>query len=437
MFLGNKEMHSLLRGAGIAAGSKILAVVCAYGVNLLLARLLGSEGVGLFALAFSVVVSLAFAGRFGLDYVLLRHAALYCARSDMPSLAAWFWRAVLLASVVTGLIWLVASLESGVISIRFFSKPDLDTPLLIMLLALLPQMLIFLQAETLKGCGRIAASQLLQGDGGGVLVYGPALCMALPAAYFWGLEGACWGFACASWFACLYGMRSLKVLFCGVTPGTPPAYGLLARLALPLFFASLLSLIVARGATFMVGMWDSASTVGILVIVQRLSLLGANVQTACSTVLAPRVTALYAEGNVHALAAYVRRMTRVMWLIELAVLGAGMLFAPLILGLLGPDFMHGVTALRVLALGELIGLAFGPVSIMLIATGHSSQHCISVGIAATVHIVCGVTLIPLYGLMGAVVAIVAGGIAQNLTQALFIRRHLKFFPGIVRFGFKA
>ena len=71
------ETGKILRGMFIAVFCKGFAVVFSYLLHFVLARMLGSEGLGLFALAFTVVVSASFLGRFGLDYVLLRHAAVY------------------------------------------------------------------------------------------------------------------------------------------------------------------------------------------------------------------------------------------------------------------------------------------------------------------------------------------------------------------------
>ena len=97
------------------------------------------------------------------------------------------------------------------------------------------------------------------------------------------------------------------------------------------------------------------------------------------------------------------------------------------------DFVQGVTALRILAAGEMLALIFGPTSITLITTGHSREHCIAVGLAAAVMALGGL-LIPLYGLEGAAVAVAVSTLTQALGQAVFIRRRLGFFPCIVRVG---
>ncbi len=426
------DVHDIARGLAISVSAKVLAVASAYALNVFLAKMLGSESLGLFSLAFVIITSVSCLMRFGLDYVMLRHAAIFWVSGKKGTLAAWFKKALVIAGLGAGMATVCTGLLAAPLSSFFFHKPGLFHPLLAMAAALVPQTLLFLQAETLKGAGSIKASQTLQGDGGGLAVYGAALCLCLPFAFFWGVTGACWGFAAASWLGFLLGRRFTAFLRT-TAPGEPmPSTAALLRLGMPLFFAAIASLAVARAAVVMLGVWETASAVGIFAIAQKIALLGASIQTASCTVMGPKIASMHACGETATLAAYYRRSTRFVYGVILCVLGLIAFSSPWIMDFLGGDFRQGAGILRILALGELVMLFFGPVSITLIMTGNSVQHARSVWAAAVLMLVSGGILIPAYGLPGALAAVIASSVAQSLIQAVYIWKILGFFPAPIR-----
>lgn len=431
----NSDSREIAWGLMVSASAKIFAVACSYALNFALAQMLGSAQLGIFSLAFTVIVSTTFVARLGLDYVMLRHSALFWTANKKEILAAWYRKSMHVVAVSSFLAMLCMLLLARPLALELFNEQEVFLPLVIMALAIIPQTLLFIQAETLKGAGFIRASQVLQGDGGGVAVYGAALCLCVPLACLWGVVGACLGFMAASWLAFFLGVRLTPAAFRNKGKEKGPTGLNLVQLGLPLFFASIMSLIVAKASIIMLGIWETASAVGIFAISYKMALLGSNIQTACCTIMGPRIAAIHSSGNSKELARYYRRGTLFSWAISFCVLGLLIAASPLIMELLGPDFAEGVDILRLLALGELIMLFFGPVSIALIVTGHSLQHCKAVIIAAVVMLVAGGVLIPVYGIIGAVAAAAAGSISQSFVQALYIKRYLGFFPCIFRFGF--
>ncbi len=428
MIYPGKETAAILRGMAISVSCKAFAVLFTYALHFALARTLGGEGFGIFSLAFAILVSLAFLARFGLDYVMLRRSALHAASGEMGSLRPWFARSEMLAGTAAALLALLVLATGRELSADIFSKNSLHIPLLIMAVGIPPQALLFLQAETLKGAGKIRASQMLQGDGGGLVVFGAALLLAFPLSMRYGVNGAAAGFVMASWLSWLAGERMTRSLFAGKSGALPPTFAELFRLGLPLLAASALSIIIARAATVFLGIWASATAVGIFAMSQKLALLGSNIQTACLTVIGPKIAVLHKKGDMSALAGYYGRGTRLIAGLTLVILGGIAMLATDILALFGPDFIEGANALRILAGGEMLSLLLGPTSIALITTGHSQEHCVCVGMAAAVMLMAGTVLIPGHGLTGAAFAAAGATLTQNVFQALFIRKRLGFFP---------
>ncbi len=69
----DSHMIEVVRGTSVALGMKVLAVGLGFGLNVLLARLLGAEGAGVYYLALTVTSIAAVVGRIGLDNALGPH----------------------------------------------------------------------------------------------------------------------------------------------------------------------------------------------------------------------------------------------------------------------------------------------------------------------------------------------------------------------------
>ena len=75
-------MAEIVRGASIAFILKIIGAALAFAFNIVLARLLGAEGTGIYFLAFTVCIIASVFGRMGLDNVILRFIASNAATED-------------------------------------------------------------------------------------------------------------------------------------------------------------------------------------------------------------------------------------------------------------------------------------------------------------------------------------------------------------------
>jgi len=83
------------------------------------------------------------------------------------------------------------------------------------------------------------------------------------------------------------------------------------------------------------------------------------------------------------------------------VLGLG---ANLYMGLFGADFLPAAPVLRVLVVAQMLGILCGPVVVILITLGHE-RLVLMVSLAAlVVNLTLNLTLIPIYGMMGAACA---------------------------------
>jgi O-antigen/teichoic acid export membrane protein len=97
-------------------------------------------------------------------------------------------------------------------------------------------------------------------------------------------------------------------------------------------------------------------------------------------------------------------------------------FPEWVLGLFGPNFVGGATALRILALGQLINILAGPIGVVLLMTGNERQSLYVSVISLAMLAICCFTLIPAYGLNGAAMTTTLIIAARTLTSVAMVRR---------------
>lgn len=128
---------------------------------------------------------------------------------------------------------------------------------------------------------------------------------------------------------------------------------------------------------------------------------GLIVDAALRVVVSPRFSSLLHQGKKDAVRdLYV---TATIWLVLIAspiyVLLA--VFSPVFLGLLGPDFPQGATALTILAIGIMVTFLAGNIHSLLIMSGRSGWAAINKVIVLSINVVGNLLVVPEWGIEGA------------------------------------
>lgn len=145
----------------------------------------------------------------------------------------------------------------------------------------------------------------------------------------------------------------------------------------------------------------------------------------------PRIAYLHTQGRLGHLQALVSGVSLwIFWPSLVAVLVL-VFFGDRVLDLFGPGFAAAHGALAVLAFGQLLTAATGPVGLLLNLTGH---HIVSFWVYlsfAVANVGLNAILIPLFGIMGAAVATTVTVGFLRLSLVVVARRRL----GIISFVF--
>jgi len=411
------HMKEVVRGAATAFTLKALGAGLSFGYNVLLARLLGAKGAGVYYLALTVTTIASVLGRMGLDNTLLRFTAANAAQGDWDKVSGIYRIGVRIAVAASILATLIILISASWISQRIFSEEALSDPLRLMAFGILPMSLLTLHAELLKGLKRIRDATLVQGLGLPML--------GIPLLALLGVSLGVFGAAAA------YVISAFAVLLLGIilwrlaTPQIRKLRGsfdtrLLISTSLPLFWVASMNLVMNWTDIIMLGIWTDGKKVGIYGVAVRTAMLTSFILNAVNSIVAPKFAGLYAQKNYKSLSTLARKSTQLMICLAAPVLLLFVIAPSWILGLFGPDFITGASALTILAIGQFVNVATGSVGYLLMMTGYEKLMRNVIIVSAALNILLNALLIPKYGISGAAIATAISLAMMNLISARLV-----------------
>lgn len=423
-----KTLRRYLNRNSIGAASVFSALIAGAGFsflfNVLLARMIGASGVGLYFISTTIVDIGATVSRLGMESAVLRFTAIANTQGDQASLAALYRKSLGLAVGAAIIIAIPAWLIVSLIGLGGNRAGELQAMLPLVVLSFAPVAVRAIQAEFYKGIGA---------PGTGTLVHSmlPPLVLLIGGGVLWDLAAIDFQAVIITYvvvaFACM--ILGLAV-WNRRLPGVWRQQGafdtrLLLRTSLPLLFVSFGYLAMNWTDILALGSFANPSEVGVYGVARRLTILTTTfVMASVSSVAGPQFAALHAQHDAAALARFVRQCTFWMLAATLPVILALLIFPGVVLGLFGPQFEQGAWPLRILALGQLAMIVAGPVESLLIMTGHEKQMRNIIGATAIANVIGNLLLVPSYGAIGAASSTSACLIGMEIACLLMVRRKL-------------
>lgn len=351
-------------GGLMARGAELVGKFALY---VLAARFLGANDAGMFFLCLTWIGVLATVGRLGLDRALTRHLAarlavgeLDAARHELKQSLIWSFGLALVASL---LVWLIAP----AVAVHIFKLPELVRPLELTSAMLLPMSATIMLGAALTGVKRTVTAQAIQNSIWPILAAGALLAGARD------LQSILLAVILALTFSAGLG----AVLFFGrpiVAAPSPSAIseplGGLWRTSLPLCVVEVAQVGLSALPVLVLGAVAPPAEVGAFSIANRISQLIWVAIVSVGTLAAPTFAELHRLGAVD-------RLRRNNEIIRLGVMAVGLpailimlVFPVQLLHLIGPGFDSAATALRILALGQLINCMLPCQDVLLAMTGH-------------------------------------------------------------------
>ncbi len=420
----NNLKQRLLKGAAGTLGLRIAATGLNFVTGIILARLLGVEGFGVYTYAFTWTQLLTLGATLGLDKLVVREFAIYKTKSSwglMRGLLHWANGIVLIASL--GLIAIAIAIAW---SFNMQANPQQFGVFCVAMLLIPIETLRNLRLGAMRGLNKILVGLIPE------WIVAPVLLLVLSGCAYLLLGDA----LTAVWVASIRVFAAVVTLVIGVrllyqilpaatTKATPQYQGKTwLYSALPFMLMGSMYLIKSRTDIIMLGAFQGAEAVGIYFAVSRGAQLIDFVTNAANNVLGPNIASLYAEGKSEQIQRILIKSSRTVSLTSLPIIIGLVVFGSWYLSLFGSEFSQGTKALIILCVGQIVNVVTGSVGLLLNMTGNERYTSISRGGSTILNIILNALLIPHWGLEGAAIATASSSILINIENTIWVRKKL-------------
>lgn len=439
-----QSFRSVLRSGLVRTGLgamalRVTGLALSLGMSVFLARVMGADGLGQYALAFAVLGLLGLPVQMGMSSLVLRETARANAVGDWPLLRGiWYWatRRILVVSgviiVVAGLILLIA--------------PDLIAPhsrtVLLIGMPLIPLIALSqMRSSALRGVGWFVPGQIPD------TLLRPGLMMALGfAAYLWAgrqisAETVMTAHVISAGVAFAFGvLLLLRARPAGMLTATGRQIQARAwRAAIwPLALISGAQSITANTDFIMLGWWRQAAEIGHYKVAASAANVSVIVPGVLAMIAEPRVATLFRQGDMARLARLAAGVALAGFVLTMpAILVLIIWGGPVLNAVFGAGFEEGAAALSILLIGQVVNAFFGICISLLNMTGHERLAMRGLLAAALVNVALNLFLIPGYGIQGAAMATAFSTALWNVVLWYGVRRKLDIDSsplGLLRLG---
>jgi O-antigen/teichoic acid export membrane protein len=422
-----RRLQYFLKGRPLRVATAFVLQMTGVGLaflfNILLARLIGVSGVGIYFLAVTIVDIGATISRLGLESASLRFASIAYSQNDRGTLAGLYRRSMGLAFAAGIAVAIPVCLIVSQLSLGGDRALELRAELPLLALAFAPAAVLAIQAEFLKAIGASGIGTFAQ-------IVVPPLLLLTGGIFLWvagtaTLHTVILTYLIVAFAAMIHAIIRWNLYLPGIwrEHGSFDTRRLLAT-SIPLLLVTSMNLVMGWTDILVLGIWADAREVGIYGVAMRIALLAPFVLGAINVVVAPQFAALHDEGNTIALERLAQQSA--FWTIVVATpaILVLMLVPELVLQLFGPQFKDGALPLRILALGQLVNLATGSVGTLLLMTGHEKVMRNNLAASAALNLLGTLILVPRYGAVGAATSTALSLAFMNIVSCAMVRRKL-------------
>lgn len=402
---------------------KVLGVLAGLGVSITLGKELGAEGLGIINLANKWVGILLVLAMFGMEKVILKQVAIGVSRqqwkhvSSVVNTGIRFNCAVGLVLVVL-MLFLMPALITHV-----FNEPRLKIPLTLAVLAMLPQIAARVYSSGLIGYKKIWQSNLVN-ETLSIWVVGVLLLFYLIVGKPISIIEVAWfyviGRVIVALTVWLYWKRVNTL-----TSRTREKLSSMIITAFPLLLVNATGIISSSADTVMLGWLTDVKEVGLYSVAARIALMTSFILQISNSAISPKLAALFANNKKLELRIMVRRIIYGLTVIGLASLLTFIFAGKTILSLWGDEFQSSYTILVILAIGQFVNIATGPVGYLLSMCGHERIYGKIALLSLISNLVLNYFLIINYGAVGAAISTSVIVIVENIIKLAIVRRRIK------------
>jgi O-antigen/teichoic acid export membrane protein len=423
------RIQTLAQGIGITLPGRLLGRGLAVLTQIILARLLGPEVFGLYAIAWAMLRLGEGGVTLGLDQSVIHFGSRDAATGNDARLKGIFHPSFAMALVFGTVVGAVLYLLAPWIAMKIYDEPELAVVIRWLSPAFVCAAGLHVAAAATRVSQRMQFSILSQE------IFQPLtniILVVVATLLGWGILGAIGAgvasYALAGVLAILFVRHLFPQIFSLPIRISVPVRDLL-RYSLPASLAALFTMGMTNVDRLLVGLFLPIEAVGVYQAASLVSVIFALILAAFNLAFSPMVAELHYMGDTAMLGRLYRAVTRWGIIVSLPVL-AVILAAPreIMTAVYGSSFAVGWLPLLILAIGNFVRIAVGPIDRLLVMSGQQNRWFWSTGLALILDIVLILLLTPRYGLAGAAVASAITTVALSLAGLLQVRELLRLWP---------
>ncbi|MDB5554500.1 MAG: polysaccharide biosynthesis related protein [Rhizobium sp.] len=421
--LGGRLVGGVFSMSMMFMAARVVGLVAGFGAQILLARMLAPEGLGIFYFATSIAYVVSMVAAFGYPVIAVRFISRYRTRGNDMLKSAFVNRAQSDTAIVSFAIMAVVLILTAII------PGDTATRLAIAAAApAIPALALSRIYGSVAGAIReFALSYMLN------LLWRPLLFLAVM-----GLIGLVFALPSPLMAACAFSFVSVAIVtlqFAGLAKHFPGLAGSATpadrRVVFQWRVASAPLLILAAFSTMindlnlaLLGTIVSKSDLAVFGVCLKLALIVEYAVSLIHELAAPDVSDALARKQTSTVDAAIARVNFMAVVATLLAVVGVIVLGRFVLSVFGPDFVHAYPILLMLVVSQFIRAAFGPSMLTLIAAGAQKSVVKVFSVAIVGFAVANIVLVPIFGLIGAGVAFVVMTAFWTASLALIAKRRI-------------
>ena len=194
--------------------------------------------------------------------------------------------------------------------------------------------------------------------------------------------------------------------------------------ALPFVLIAGIAIVNQRLDRLMLGALQDMQSVGLYSVAVQMAMVVSFTLIGLNQAVAPLVAERCDSNRSQELQYSLLRATNFATAGSLLIVMALVLFGPIVLAAFGPEFSDSYLPMIILAVGQLLNVASGPVGTLLSMSRHERLVGFGMAVSVVCNIVLNYLLIPLYGVNGAAIATAVSVGVWNVLLVIFAKRIL-------------
>lgn len=393
---------------------KLIGTVFSFSFTLYITNVFGKEVWGLFALAMSIFTLTSILGALGIDTHLVKF---YSQEKNLDDVGIYF-KSLIKAFVFSSVLSFILYLLSEPMVNNMFKEPKPE--LLTYLYWVLPSIPFW--SVIVLSSGVMRARKLNNYYGFYTIVSRFLILTSIVLLFsFTEIELVLKVFFYSLLFISLVSIIHVTIILKNVTIRTKENSWKFLKQSIPMMLSSSILVLMSWMDTFVMGIYEDESEVGIYNVAVKITSLTVFSLQALNSILAPKIAKAFASGKKEEYLNLISFTTKLNFFITLVVVFSIVLLNRFLLGLFGEGFESGFIVLLILCVGQLINSMSGSVGVIMQMIGEQNKHQTFIIISLVINLVLTLILTPIYGGVGAAIATVASMIFWNVAGAVFLK----------------